>query len=74
MKLSYEWLSEFVDLTGITPGEVAEKLTMNAFEVEDIEHVGANITGPLVVGKITEITQHPNADKIRVTKVCIHRH
>lgn len=71
MKLSYEWLSEFVDLTGITPEEVAEKLTMNAFEVEDIEHVGANITGPLVVGKITEITQHPNADKIRVTKVLL---
>lgn len=71
MKLSYEWLSEFVDLDGISPEEVAEKLTMNAFEVEDIEQVGANITGPLVVGKITEITQHPNADKIRVTKVLL---
>lgn len=71
MKLSYEWLSEFVDLSGISPEEVAEKLTMNAFEVEDIHTVGANITGPLVVGKILEIHQHPNADKIRLTKVLL---
>ncbi|MBA3994001.1 MAG: phenylalanine--tRNA ligase subunit beta [Cyanobacteria bacterium DS2.3.42] len=71
MKLSYEWLSEFVDLSGISPEEVAEKLTMNAFEVEDIQTVGANITGPLVVGKILEIHQHPNADKIRLTKVLL---
>lgn len=71
MKLSYKWLSEFVDLSGITPEEVAEKLTMNAFEVEDIHLVGANITGPLVVGKILEIHQHPNADKIRLTKVLL---
>lgn len=71
MKLSYKWLSEFVDLSGISPEEVAEKLTMNAFEVEDIHTVGANITGPLVVGKILEIHQHPNADKIRLTKVLL---
>ncbi len=71
MKLSYSWLSEFVDLSGISPEEVAEKLTMNAFEVEDVQTVGANITGPLVVGKILEIHQHPNADKIRLTKVLL---
>lgn len=71
MKLSYSWLSEFVDLSGISPAEVAEKLTMNAFEVEDVQTVGANITGPLVVGKILEIHQHPNADKIRLTKVLL---
>ena len=72
MKLSYEWLSEFVDLSGISPEEVAEKLTMNAFEVEDIDKVGANITGPLVVGKILEIHPVPQADRIRLTKVLIH--
>ncbi|MCC7530023.1 MAG: phenylalanine--tRNA ligase subunit beta [Candidatus Melainabacteria bacterium] len=71
MKLSYEWLSEFVDLSGISPEEVAEKLTMNAFEVEDIQTVGANITGPLVVGKILEIHPVPKADRIRLTKVLL---
>jgi|AGTN01.2.fsa_nt_gi phenylalanyl-tRNA synthetase, beta subunit, non-spirochete bacterial len=69
MKLSYSWLSEYVDLEGLTPEEVAEKLTMGAFEVEDIEKAGPDLTGPVVAGEIIEINPHPNADKIRLTKV-----
>lgn len=69
MKLSYNWLSDFVDLTGISPEELAEKLTMGAFEVEEILPVG--VFGPIVVGEIQEISPHPNADKIRLTKVLL---
>ncbi len=69
MRLSFEWLSDYVDLQGITPHEVAEKLTMGAFEVEEITVVGAEIVGPIVVGEILAINPHPNADKIRLTKV-----
>lgn len=71
MKLSYSWLSEYVDLEGLSPEEVAEKLTMGAFEVEDIEKAGPDLTGPVVAGEIVEINPHPNADKIRLTKVKI---
>ena len=69
MKLSFDWLGDFVDLSGLTPQEVADKLTMGAFEVEEIRVVGADIVGPLKVGQIVEINPHPNADKIRVTKI-----
>lgn len=73
MKLSFNWLSEFVDLSGISVDEVAEKLTSGAFEVEEVTLVGAGLSpkvhGPLVVGEILEIYPHPNADKIRLTKV-----
>ncbi|MFN8554716.1 MAG: phenylalanine--tRNA ligase subunit beta [Candidatus Obscuribacterales bacterium] len=71
MRLSFDWLSEYVDLTGITPEVVAEKLTMGAFEVEEIRKVGPDIEGPVVLGEIMEILPHPNADKIRLTKTRI---
>jgi len=71
MKLSYSWLCDFVELDGLTPQEVAERLTMGAFEVEEVERVGVSITGPVVVGRIEEIHTHPNADKIRLTRTRI---
>ena len=71
MKLSFDWLSEFVDLSGLTAYQVAEKLTMGAFEVEEVTIIGPDLEGPIVVGEILEIHQHPNADKIRLTKTRI---
>lgn len=71
MKLSFDWLSDYVDLSGITPQELADKLTMGAFEVEEVVVVGSDLQGPLVIGEIMEIHPHPNADKIRLTKTRI---
>ncbi len=36
MRVPYEWLKEFVDITA-TPEEVAERLTMIGLEVEGTE-------------------------------------
>ncbi|MBX9880264.1 MAG: phenylalanine--tRNA ligase subunit beta [Candidatus Obscuribacterales bacterium] len=69
MRLSFDWLSDYVDLDGVSIQELAEKLTMGAFEVEEVRKVGPDIQGPLIVGEIVEINPHPNADKIRLTKV-----
>lgn len=69
MRLSFNWLSDFVDLSGLTPQDVADRLTMSAFEVEEIRQVGSEIVGPVVAGEIVEINPHPNADKIRLTRV-----
>ncbi len=71
MKLSFDWLCDFVDLSGITAAEVAERLTMGAFEVEEVTLHGPDLVGPIVVGEILEIHPHPNADKIRLTKTRI---
>jgi len=71
MKLSFDWLGDYVDLTGISPQELAEKLTMGAFEVEEVTVFGPDLVGPIVVGEIMEIHPHPNADKIRLTKTRI---
>ncbi len=69
MKLSFDWLGDFVDLSGLSAQEVADKLTMHAFEVEEVSVFGSAIEGPLLVGEIMEINPHPNADKIRLTKI-----
>lgn len=71
MKLSYDWLSDFVDLSSTDVNTVADKLTMGAFEVEDIEKFGDQLEGRVVLGEIREINKHPDADKLNVTKTCI---
>lgn len=69
MKLSLNWLNKFLSLDDISPEEVAKKLTMYSFEVEEIQKVGHKLKGPIVVGRILEIEKHPNADRLSVTKV-----
>jgi len=69
MKLSYNWLQEFVPLD-VTPQKLADLITMHAAEVEDIQILGQDIT-KVVVGEILEIKPHPKADKLQLTKVSI---
>lgn len=67
MKISLKWLSEYVKLPP-SPEEVARRLTMAGLEVEGMEKPGAGLAG-VVVAKILESKQHPNADKLSVTQV-----
>ncbi len=68
MLLSYNWLSEYVDLTGISPEELAERLTFAGLEVEAIHARNTGCT-QVVVGHIKEVEPHPNADRLRVCTV-----
>ena len=70
MKISYSWIKEHINLD-LSSDELAEILTSIGLEVESITK-SSNIVGDLegiVVGKIIEIDQHPNADRLKVTKV-----
>jgi len=71
VRLSFDWLLDYVDVSDLSPQEVADKLTMGAFEVEEVRRVGPDIVGPVKVGEIVEINPHPNASKIRLTRVKI---
>lgn len=68
MRVSLEWLKEYVDISGLSPEEIAEALTNAGLEVEAIEHLGAKFEG-VVVGKIQAINPHPDADKLRLVTV-----
>ncbi len=69
MKISYNWLKEFVEIN-IPPEKLAEVLTMRSFEVEEIIYQGEGLDR-VVVGEILEIKKHPNADKLNLVKVNI---
>ena len=66
MRVSLNWLKEYVDVAA-TPEDLAHQFTMLGLEIEKIERPGAEIEG-VVIGKILEIAQHPDADKIVVCK------
>ncbi|MEO6191263.1 MAG: hypothetical protein ABIO44_13875, partial [Saprospiraceae bacterium] len=70
MRISYDWLNSIIDL-GKTPEYIADILTSLGLEVEGIDYI-ESIKGGLkgvVVGEILECIQHPNADRLKLTKV-----
>ncbi|MEI6131708.1 MAG: phenylalanine--tRNA ligase subunit beta [Bacillota bacterium] len=67
MKTPISWLKDFVDID-VDLKTFVHKMTMSGSKVETIEVMGAEITN-VVIGKIVEITQHPDADKLQVTQV-----
>ncbi|MFZ5470543.1 MAG: phenylalanine--tRNA ligase subunit beta [Myxococcota bacterium] len=66
MKVSLNWLSEYVQLPPLE--ELVHRLTMAGLEVEGVERLGDALRG-VVVAKILSSEKHPNADKLSVTKV-----
>src|SRR5690554_1919987 len=66
-----KWLKDYVEIE-VSPKELADRMTMSGTKVEGIEEIGDEIKN-VVVGKIIEIKQHPNADRLVVTKVDIGR-
>lgn len=67
MKYSYFRLKELTK-TKKSPEQLAELLTMKAFELEGMEKIGQGLDR-VVVGQILEIQKHPNADKLQIAKV-----
>lgn len=70
MKISYSWLKQFIQ-TEKTPQEISLILTDIGLEVESLEKVQPIVGGleGLVIGHVVSCEQHPNADRLRVTKV-----
>ena len=72
MTISYNWLSEYLPVK-IDPARLSAILTSVGLEVEkmeEFEEVRGGLQG-LVIGKVLETEKHPNADKLKLTKVDI---
>lgn len=67
MKFSELWLREWVN-PAIDSEALSDQITMAGLEVDGVEPVAGSFNG-VVVGEVVECGQHPNADKLRVTKV-----
>jgi len=68
VKVSLNWLKEYVDLSGIPVSEIIHNLTMSGLEVEEVINQN-EIYKNFVVGFVKEKIKHPNADKLSVCKV-----
>ena len=67
MKFSGSWLREWVN-PALDNSALAEQITMAGLEVDGVEPVAAAFSN-VVVGEVVECGQHPDADKLRVTKI-----
>ena len=70
MKITYNNLKKFVNFSH-TPEEISKILTSTGLEVEGLERVEAVKGGleGLVIGKVITCEPHPNADKLKLTRV-----
>ncbi|MCW8813601.1 MAG: phenylalanine--tRNA ligase subunit beta [Ignavibacteriaceae bacterium] len=68
MKISLNWIKDYVNLDGITTEEIVDKLTMSGLEVENYVDENKKYSG-IIVGLVKEVEKHPDADKLTVCTV-----
>ena len=67
MRINIDWLRDWVDIT-LEPADLADRLTIAGHEVDSVEEAAPAFDG-LVVGQITSIEPHPDADRLVVCQV-----
>ena len=68
MKLPLSWLSDYTDISGVTPKEYDARLTMSGSKVEEVYYLGAEIDN-VVTGKILEVVDHPDSDHLKICQL-----
>ncbi|KAF0140022.1 MAG: Phenylalanyl-tRNA synthetase subunit beta [Stygiobacter sp.] len=63
MKISLNWLKDYIDLSGISAEEIVEKITYAGLEVEEVVDQSKNFAN-MIVGFVKDRKKHPNADKL----------
>ena len=72
MKISLNWLNDYVDLRGIDVKDIVSRFSLTTAEVEGYEVRGGDISG-VVVGEIKTCERHPNSNKLWKLTVEISR-
>lgn len=67
MKVPLKWLQEYIGIT-LPPADLANRLTMAGTEVKGMQDIGGSWAN-IVVGQITTINPHPNADRLSLATV-----
>lgn len=70
MLVSYKWLNEYLDLSKVSPQELADKMSVTGIEVEAVE-VPAEGLKKIVVGEVIECVDHPDSDHLHICQVNI---
>ncbi|EKD40322.1 MAG: hypothetical protein ACD_75C00092G0003 [uncultured bacterium] len=70
MKLTLDWLQNYVDISGLSPDQLAGHLTMLGLEVDAVTPLYEELA-PLKTGLVVAAERHPDADKLTVCQVRI---
>lgn len=68
MKISLEWLGDFVSWTEKDPQAIADRLTLGTAEVEEVIRQD-ELLEHCCVGEVVALGKHPNADKLSLATV-----
>lgn len=68
MKISLNWLNDYIDLKDIPVSEIVDKITYAGLEIEEVVDQ-AKIFENIIVGLVVEAKKHPNADKLSLCKI-----
>lgn len=67
MKVSYDWLNEYLDLD-VEPRDLAEKIARTSVDINDVYSLSDGLK-KLVVGKVETCEPHPDSDHLHVCSV-----
>lgn len=68
MKISLNWIGDYVDLSGVDYKSLINKFTLSTAEVEEVYEVGKNISG-VIVAKVLTCQPHPNSNHLHLLTV-----
>ena len=68
MKLSLDWIGDFVEFTDNSPQTIADKISVHTAEVDEVEQQGAALE-KCCIGKVLTVEKHLNADKLSLCEV-----
>ena len=68
MKISLNWINDFVDLSGLDIKKLLNQFTLSVAEIDGVEYLGQNVSG-VVSGQIVAVHEHPNSKKLHLVDV-----
>ncbi|OJF95336.1 phenylalanine--tRNA ligase subunit beta [Alkalibacterium sp. 20] len=68
MRVSVKWLSEYLDLSGISPIELADQITLTGIEVDEVSIPSIGLEN-FIVGEVLAAQQMADSDHLNVTTV-----
>ena len=68
MKLSWNWLKDYVKLPSLSTEEILKKISLSICEVEQYQEIAYDLD-KILVAEVLAIRQHPNADRLSLVKI-----
>ncbi|MBU4313852.1 MAG: phenylalanine--tRNA ligase subunit beta, partial [Actinobacteria bacterium] len=70
MKVTLNWIGEFLSAERLEPENIASALTMSGTEVKKVEYMGDKYKD-IVIGRVVDFSPHPDSDKLSLCEVDI---